>query len=88
MCKVFQFRYKYVIIMNDGIFSQDWYKFFNQSSMNDFLKMSQGFKKFGLTPKDVYSIPLTIQNLLNEFKAYCQKNVDEILYFQRKFYRF
>lgn len=222
--------------MNDGIFSQDWYKFFNQSSMNDFLKISQEFKKIGLTPKDVYdaiqsacyffgipmpriiqdvtnvkngqtmfvnwdrnsyeddvlcfnmrqledmkvdskdafslvmthecahralqntkfpginngiwerelaadffmgcraglwnmdeskivvgliltkgspthpvgairamfvnygkyiamemrnkSIPLTIQNLLIEFMAYCQKNVDEILYFQRKFYRF
>ena len=34
------------------------------------------------------SIPLTIQNLLNVFMEYCQQNVDEILHYQRKFYRF
>ena len=34
------------------------------------------------------SIPLTIQNLLNVFMEYCQQNVDDILHYQRKFYRF
>ena len=34
------------------------------------------------------SIPLTIQNLLNEFMAYRQENLEQILHFQRKFYRF
>ncbi len=32
-------------------------------------------------------IPLTIQNLLNEFMAYRQQNLNEILTQQRKFYR-
>ena len=34
------------------------------------------------------SIPLSIQNLLNEFMAYRQENLEQIHHFQRKFYRF
>lgn len=34
------------------------------------------------------SIPLTMQNLLNEFMAYCQANLEEILHEQRKYYSF
>lgn len=34
------------------------------------------------------SIPLSIQNLLNEFMAYRQENLKQIHHFQRKFYRF
>ena len=33
-------------------------------------------------------IPLSIQNLLNEFMAYRQDNLEQIHYYQRKFYRF
>ena len=39
--------------MSDNIFNQDWFRLFNHTSMDEFLKMSQRFKKFGLTPKDV-----------------------------------
>lgn len=34
------------------------------------------------------SIPLSIQNLLNEFMVYRQENLEQIHHFQRKFYRF
>ena len=34
------------------------------------------------------SIPLSIQNLLNEFIEYRQDNLEQIHYYQRKFYRF
>ena len=34
------------------------------------------------------SIPLSIRNLLNEFMAYRQENLEQIHHFQRKFYRF
>jgi hypothetical protein len=34
------------------------------------------------------SIPLSIENLLNEFMAYRQENLELIHQFQRKFYRF
>lgn len=34
------------------------------------------------------SIPLSIQNLLNEFMIYRQKNLEQIHQYQRKFYRF
>lgn len=33
-------------------------------------------------------IPLSVQNLLNEFMAYRQDNLEQIHYYQRKFYRF
>ena len=39
--------------MSDNIFNQDWFRLFNHTSMNEFLKMSQRFKKFGLTSKEV-----------------------------------
>ena len=39
--------------MSDSIFNQEWYKRFSHVSMDEFLKMSQRFKKFDLTPKDV-----------------------------------
>ena len=39
--------------MSDSIFNQDWFRLFNQTSMEDFLQMSRRFQKFGLTPKDV-----------------------------------
>ena len=39
--------------MSDNIFNQDWFRLFNHTSMDEFLKMSQRFKKFDLTPKDV-----------------------------------
>lgn len=34
------------------------------------------------------SIPLSIQNLLNEFMIYRQENLEQIHQYQRKFYRF
>ena len=34
------------------------------------------------------SIPLSIQNLLNEFMKYRQENLEQIHSYQRKFYRF
>ena len=39
--------------MSDNIFNQDWFRLFNHTSMAEYLKMSQRFKKFGLTSKDV-----------------------------------
>lgn len=54
-----------------------WYKRFNHTSMNDFLTLSQRFKRFGLTYEDVYdaiksacdffriSMPRMIQDLTN-----------------------
>ena len=39
--------------MSDNIFNQDWFRLFNHTSMDEFLKMSQRFQKFGLTPKDI-----------------------------------
>ena len=39
--------------VSDNYFNQDWYKMFNHVSMDEFLKMSQRFNKFGLTPKEV-----------------------------------
>ena len=39
--------------MND-IFNTEWYKRFNHGSMNEFLALSQRFKRFGLTYEDVY----------------------------------
>ena len=39
--------------MSDNIFNQDWFRLFNHTSMAEFMKMSQRFKRFGLTPKDV-----------------------------------
>lgn len=128
--------------MSDNIFNQDWFRLFNHTWMDEFLKMSQLFKKFGLNSKDVEdaiksacdffhipmprmievgliltnaspthpegalralfvrhgmykaiemrdnSIPLSIKNLLNEFMAYRQENLEQIHHFQRKFYRF
>lgn len=40
--------------MSDNIFNQDWFRLFNHTSMDEFLKMSQRFKRFGLTYEDVY----------------------------------
>lgn len=34
------------------------------------------------------SIPLSIQNLLNEFMIYRQENLEQIHQYQSKFYRF
>ena len=63
--------------MSDNIFNQEWYKRFNHVSMDEFLKMSQRFKKFGLSQKDVeeaiksacdfFNIPMPrmIQDLTN-----------------------
>ena len=63
--------------MSDNIFDQDWYRLFNHTSMDEFLKMSQRFKKFGLTSNDVeeaiksacdfFNIPMPrmIQDLTN-----------------------
>ncbi len=39
--------------MSDNIFNQEWFRLFNHTSMDEFLKMGRRFKKFGLTPKDV-----------------------------------
>lgn len=63
--------------MSDNIFDQDWYRRFNHTFMDEFLKMSQRFLKFGLSPKDVeeaiksacdfFNIPMPrmIQDLTN-----------------------
>lgn len=63
--------------MSDNIFNQDWFRLFHQTSMDEFLKMSQRFKKFGLTSNDVeeaiksacdfFNIPMPrmIQDLTN-----------------------
>ena len=62
--------------MND-IFNTEWYKRFNHGSMNEFLALSQRFKRFGLTYEDVYDaiksacdffripMPRMIQDLTN-----------------------
>lgn len=63
--------------MGDNIFNQNWFRLFNQTSMDEFLKISQRFKKFGLSSKDVedavrsacdfFNIPMPrmIQDLTN-----------------------
>lgn len=39
--------------MSDNIYNEGWYKMFNHVSMDEFIKMSQRFNRFGLTPKEV-----------------------------------
>lgn len=39
--------------MSDNIFNEDWFRLYYHTSMDEFLKMSQRFQKFGLSPKDV-----------------------------------
>lgn len=63
--------------MSDNIFDQDWFRLFNHTSMDEFLRMSQRFRRFGLSPKDVeeaiksacdfFNIPMPrmIQDLTN-----------------------
>ena len=63
--------------MSDNIFNQEWHKRFNHVSMDEFLKISQRFNKFGLSSKDVedavwsacdfFNIPMPrmIQDLTN-----------------------
>lgn len=49
------FRFVHMIYKAKKTFhmSEEWYKSFNHVSMDEFLKMSQRFKRFGLTPKEV-----------------------------------
>ena len=63
--------------MSDNIFNSDWYKAFNQITMDDFLKMTGRFKEFGLTREEIidgirsacafFNIPMPrmIQDLTN-----------------------
>ena len=39
--------------MAENMFTKDWYRLYNHVSMDEFLKMSQRFQKFGLTSKEV-----------------------------------
>ena len=60
-----------------NIFNTEWFKRFNHTSMDEFLKMSQRFSQFGLTQKDIeeaiksacdfFNIPMPrmIQDLTN-----------------------
>ena len=63
--------------MSDDIFNSDWYKAFNQITMDDFLEMTGRFREFGLTREEIidgirsacafFNIPMPrmIQDLTN-----------------------